>query len=209
MKNIFLFIAFLFCTSLVFAQSSVSDVPAKTVTPAKTNELVISSTNTVVQPVAKNKVTGIDNTGSVALTPSTKIATKPADISGSIAPVKDVKVERKVAIENKINSTNSIKPVEVLVQQPVENLKPNSVQTVNEVAKPLLPISVSTANAELISDIAPASKVVNTTKLPEVKIDNSKQLKLEEVPASVINPAIKASPVPMQGAEKVKTKNKE
>ena len=231
MKNIFLFITCLFCAPFIFAQSSVSDVPAKTVRPAKVKEPVVSSTTNAIQPATEKKVVEKDNSGSIAPTQATKTIDKPVDNSGSIAPVKQMKVEanavsrdvinstntgsqipvaeKQVNVSNRSNSSNNLNSVETRVNQSVENSNTIPGQPVNLLTKPLLPITVSAANAELILEIESPSKAVNANKLPEVKFDNTKQLKLEEVPASVINPATKAPPVPTQTAEKAKTKNKE
>ena len=67
-------------------------------------------------------------------------------------------------------------------------------------------MTVSATNTGLLKNTVPATNEINTNKLPAVQIDNSKKIITEEVPPSVINPAVKMPEVPMQGAEKPKGK---
>ena len=161
---------------------------------------------TVAKPVEKK----LDNSGSIADTKVDKAVVKPVDISGSVAPVTEKKVETKLVPSNSVNSTNTtVKPADVPVQQPVENKKANTIQPVNIVTNPVLQMKTTGINGDLLNGSAQSKEVVNGNKLPEVKIDNSKQVKLEDVPASIVNPTTKSPDVPTQSGEKAKTKSKD
>ena len=100
-----------------------------------------------------------------------------------------------------INSTNTNKPVVTPPAiQPTEVLKSNPVQSGNMAAQPIAMKTVAVNNTELLQNTNPTTEGV---KLPEVKIDNSNQVKVVEVPASVANPVSK-SPEVNQNGEKVK-----
>ncbi len=210
--------------SQVVAQSKLT-----TNAPNKNQEPAINSNNTGVNVAVEKKNTVIDNSGSVAPQVATKAVVKPVDNSGSVAPVTEKKavvktvdnsgsvapvtekkVETKLVPSNSVNSTNTnVTPAEAPIQQPVENKKANTIQPVNVVTNPILKLNTTGINGDLLNGSAQSKEVANGNKLPEVKIDNSKQVKLEEVPASVVNPTTKSPDVPTQSGEKAKTKSKD
>ena len=180
-------------------------------TPVVSKAKVVDNSGSVAPTtVAKPVENKLDNSGSVADTKVDKAVAKPVDISGSVAPVTEKKVETKLVPSNSVNSTNTtVKPADVPVQQPVENKKANTIQPVNIVTNPVLQMKTTGINGDLLNGSAQSKEVVNGNKLPEVKIDNSKQVKLEDVPASVVNPTTKSPDVPTQSGEKAKTKSKD
>ena len=227
MKIACLILVFFCSTTVVFAQSSVTENSAKVLAPVKPVEPAISSIKASTKPVAVVKAIRDDNSGSVAPIQATKIIVKPTDNTGSVAPVAAIQVATKPVLPNTVNSTNTgltipvaekqsnmsngsnstnttVKPVDIPAL-PVENAKINQVQPINVAGKPLASMTVG-INTELVKDVVPTT--ANTT-LPEVKLDNSKQVKIEEVPQSVANPAVKAPVVSTQSNEKPKVKTKE
>ena len=226
MKSIFFLLAMLICTALVFAQSSVTDVPAvKTVkAPAKVQQPAISSITTAT-PVIETKVIANTNSGSLVPLPVKMVNAKPLDNNGSVAPLAvpnlkptavkadlinstNTRVElpaagKKVEISLVPNSTNTAIPVQVNLQ-PVEN---TSARRVNVVAKPLMPVSISPVNAAPLQQDLAAPTDLPVSKLPQTIINPAKPVQLETVPMTVINPAVKV--VPVLPIQVVKPRNKE
>ena len=229
MKSIFFLLAMLICTALVFAQSSVTDVPAvKTVkAPAKVQQPAISSITTAT-PVIETKVIANTNSGSLAPVPVQIVNAKPLDNNGSVAPLavpnlKPIAVKadlinstntsvelpaagKKVEISLVPNSTNTAIPVQVNLQ-PVENTSARPAKRVGVVAKPLMPVSISQVNAAPLQQDLAAPTDLPVSKLPQTIINPVKPVQLETVPMTVINPAVKV--VPVVPVKVVKPKNKE
>ena len=206
MKNILLLPALLFFTSYVFAQSSISDIPAaKTVMPAKL-EPAVSSINPVSNSVTEKKAVK-DNNGSVApeIQKAAEIKSTPQNsVNSTNTGLQIPATEKQSNISNTNCSAIAIKPIEAQSLQVDDKSIP--VTSGSIITKPLIQMTVSATNTGLLKNTVPATNEINTNKLPAVQIDNSKKVITEEVPPSIINPAFKVPEVPMQGAEKPKGK---
>jgi len=210
------------CSTSLFAQSSTDPQGTKTVPPVKA-EPAVSSINTVpVAPVDKKIAPA---TGSVSPTPATRPVTAQIDNTGSVAPATQKVVPAKPVADVPVNSTNtgvlvpaSVKPVDQITAPTSLNpVSPQSIQPAASTEIAEKPVQVQSIKARTVS-AAPATAPVNeqsvqpvsatpvSPKAPEVKLDNTKPVKMEEVPPSTTTPTQKQPVVPMQRSEKQKSK---
>lgn len=159
--------------------------------------------------------------GSIVQTEASKVSNKvEVETNSSVVPVKETKATSKTVAENSINSTNT--GLKIAPSEKVENLN-NKVGSLGDIV-PAKPVVVEATRAQIVEASnkvnspaavntmngapgqAGANLAANTTpvetaslKSPEVKIDNSRTIKMEEVPASVTNPDVKKPVANMQG----------
>jgi len=200
--------------------------------PQKVDKKAQEMVGSIVQTEA-SKVTPkveVDNSGSLAQTAAAKTSLKPVEVenNGSVATVKESKPTAKTVNENANNSTNT--GLKIAPSEKVENLnnkagslgdiipakpvvvEPTKAQIVESGNKVNTPAAVNTTNGapgQGGANLAPSTTNVETVSLktPEVKLDNSRTVKMEEVPASVTNPDVKKPVAQMQSNEKTKSKD--
>ena len=211
MKNIILLIIILSAGIAAGAQTSSTNASLpKSTTPAKKAEPVISSINTVNQAPTGNKILTKDNSGSVAPVTVVKINPTPVDQTGSVAPSPEIKSIDKPAAVNPVNSTQTGITIPATQQKPGEEKTPNTTNTLKPAEPPVSTITRPVAIAVVVPVTVETSQSTGTSavnvKIPEVKIDNTKQVKLEEVPPTVANPVTKVPVVTDQAIKKTKTK---
>jgi len=200
--------------------------------PQKVDKKAQEMTGSIVQTEA-SKVTPkveVDNSGSLVQTTAPKTALKSVEVenTGSIAPIKESKSVAKAVAENATNSTNA--GLKIAPSEKVENLN-NKAGSLGDIV-PAKPVVVEATRAQVVeaSNKVNTPAVVNNTngapgqgganlaanatnvetaslKTPEIKIDNSRTIKMEEVPASVTNPDVKKPVAQMQSNEKAKSKD--
>ncbi len=227
MKSIFFLQTMLMCTTVVFAQSSVTDVPAvkEVNAPVKIQQPVISSVIAITPvtskkgivndnsgslmpvPAQKNIVTPVDNTGSVAPVFITKHqpTAVPADVKNSTNSIPIIPATRIITISTVPNSTNTTIPVQAPVQ-PVGKIKGMPVQVVKVVATPFKPVIASVINVASVQQDLLEPTDISVGHLPQIILNPAKPVQLETVPMTVINPAAK---VPLVSVKAVKPKSKE
>lgn len=225
MKNIVPLFALICLGSPVLAQSSISDVPAsKPVTPVKPEPAISSVSPNTAKPVEKRTANDL-NPGSTVQTAPAKLVTASSELTGSVAPATQTATASKVITEAPVNSTNTgLKlPSSTETEKPVlgslGEITPVTPVPVDATGSRTVSVNSNTNSESVITRIgatptqagaaltAPvAAEIIPSTKVPEVKIDNTRPVQMAEVPPSVTNPVV-AKPVPnMQGNENKKTK---